>query len=177
MVSVNLTGARDNVRPTPPGVAQVSLVDESNAWAIVNLPASQGWTFFNQTFAFEVPVVSAKVLMDMRKAAGAAMYVDNLEVRDVTPTGTVATPVMLTPEGTYLAPLRVSIETSTEGAEIRYTTDGSAPSRDSLLYANEPIIIQVRWRSKGACRRTPTCTDSSPICIALLQAEQSKRKM
>src|ERR1700726_3464672 len=42
--------------------------------------------------------------------------------------GSVATPAFNPPAGTYSAAQTVTLSTTTAGASIRYTTDGSAPS-------------------------------------------------
>ena len=47
------------------------------------------------------------------------------------PEGVVAAPAFSPAEGEYPEAQSVSISTSTEGAEIRYTTDGSAPTATS----------------------------------------------
>ncbi len=49
---------------------------------------------------------------------------------------TVAAPAFSPAEGTYATPQTVTLSTATEGAEIRYTTDGSAPTPTSgTLYS------------------------------------------
>ncbi|MGC9362885.1 MAG: chitobiase/beta-hexosaminidase C-terminal domain-containing protein, partial [Candidatus Syntrophosphaera sp.] len=55
-------------------------------------------------------------------------------------TGTVAQPAFDPPGGTYGSALSVSLTTSTEGAQIHYTLDGSDPTQDSELYT-EPIAV------------------------------------
>jgi hypothetical protein len=57
-----------------------------------------------------------------------------------TVTGTVAPPVFSPPGGTYGAPVYVVISTPTDGAEIRYTTDGSEPDATSELYTEQIIV-------------------------------------
>lgn len=53
----------------------------------------------------------------------------------------VATPVFTPPSGTeFLASLAVGIASTTETAEVHYTTDNTTPSRDSTLYT-APIVI------------------------------------
>ncbi|MDR0597148.1 MAG: chitobiase/beta-hexosaminidase C-terminal domain-containing protein, partial [Treponema sp.] len=44
--------------------------------------------------------------------------------------------------GTVRPGAAVTLTTATEGAEIRYTTDGSAPTKDSALY-RDPIVISA----------------------------------
>ena len=55
-------------------------------------------------------------------------------------TGTVSPPVFSPPGGTYGAPVFVVVSSPTEGAEIRYTTDGSDPTAASELYT-DPVIV------------------------------------
>ncbi|MHB1458771.1 MAG: chitobiase/beta-hexosaminidase C-terminal domain-containing protein [Armatimonadota bacterium] len=56
---------------------------------------------------------------------------------------TVAPPVF-TPDGGYHAvPLSVTITCATSGANIYYTTDGSAPTTSSFLYTGTPIAVNV----------------------------------
>ena len=55
-------------------------------------------------------------------------------------TGTVATPVLSPPGGTYTGAQSVTISTSTAGATIRYTQDGSTPTANSPVYTG-PISV------------------------------------
>lgn len=52
----------------------------------------------------------------------------------------VATPMANLPEGTYKKALSVVLSCQTEGATIRYTTDGSYPGNDAKVY-KRPISI------------------------------------
>ena len=54
----------------------------------------------------------------------------------------VATPQFDPIAGTYEGTQHVGISSSTAGAEIRYTTDGSIPSTDNGEVYSEPIEIQ-----------------------------------
>ena len=51
------------------------------------------------------------------------------------PEGQVAAPVYAPQEGEYRFPLTVSLSTTTDGAEMFYSTDGSAPSMSSTKYS------------------------------------------
>ena len=65
-------------------------------------------------------------------------------------------PLTLTPAaGTYSAGQTVTLATPTEGAQIRYTTDGTAPSATvgTLLASGESVTSIARRRSA----RSPTC--------------------
>ncbi|SDX37958.1 chitobiase/beta-hexosaminidase C-terminal domain-containing protein [Paenibacillus sp. CF384] len=52
----------------------------------------------------------------------------------VAPVSTVATPTFSPAAGTYTSAQSVTISSSTSGADIRYTTDGSTPTASSTLY-------------------------------------------
>ena len=58
------------------------------------------------------------------------------------PPQTVAAPTFNPPAGTYASAQSVTISTTTAGASIRYTTDGSTPtSAVGTLYNNSPVSI------------------------------------
>ncbi|MCM8769925.1 MAG: chitobiase/beta-hexosaminidase C-terminal domain-containing protein, partial [Candidatus Omnitrophica bacterium] len=61
---------------------------------------------------------------------------------------TVATPQFTPPAGTYTTSQSVSISCTTEGASIRYTTDGSDPTESSPLYT-QAIIVSVSTTIKA----------------------------
>lgn len=66
----------------------------------------------------------------------------------------VATPEFSPAGGSYPGPQTVSLETATEGAEIRYTTDGSMPSRThSELYAG-PITVDESTTLKAIASKS-----------------------
>jgi hypothetical protein len=58
----------------------------------------------------------------------------------VVPPPTVAAPTISPAGGTFTAPVTVSLESTTAGAAIRYTTDGSVPTSASFLYAG-PFVL------------------------------------
>lgn len=55
--------------------------------------------------------------------------------------GTVATPQFSPPGGTYASTQSVELKTTTAGATIYYTTDGSTPSTSSTRYAGTAISL------------------------------------
>ena len=64
------------------------------------------------------------------------LYDSAIGVGNYTITGTVATPTISPGSGTYNTPQTITISTSTPGATIRYTTDGSTPTETSgTVYA------------------------------------------
>ena len=58
--------------------------------------------------------------------------------------GTVATPTFSPPAGTYSSAQNVAISSSTAGASIRYTTDGSTPTASSPLYGGPVNVATSR---------------------------------
>jgi nucleoid-associated protein YgaU len=56
---------------------------------------------------------------------------------------TVAAPAFSPAEGVYATPQAVTLSTATEGAEIRYTTDGSAPTPTSGTAYKAPLTISA----------------------------------
>jgi hypothetical protein len=69
-------------------------------------------------------------------------YSSDVATRSYTIYGTVGTPVFNPPGGIYNLAQDVAITTSTQGAEIRYTTDGSEPVATSSLYT-QPIHLSL----------------------------------
>ena len=77
------------------------------------------------------------------KAIGLATGLTNSAVASATYTigaAAVATPTFTPPGGTYPGAQSVSIATTTAGASIRYTLDGSTPTATSTLYTG-PITV------------------------------------
>jgi alpha-tubulin suppressor-like RCC1 family protein len=62
--------------------------------------------------------------------------------------GTVATPTLSPSPGTFTAPQLVTISTTTSGAVIRYTTDGTDPTYASRLYSG-PIGVATTTSVKA----------------------------
>jgi hypothetical protein len=58
-------------------------------------------------------------------------------------TGTVATPTFSVPAGTYTTVQSVVLSTTTPGATIRYTTDGSAPTPTTGIAYSAPVVVNA----------------------------------
>ncbi len=74
--------------------------------------------------------------------------------------GTVETPVFNPGGGTYSSSQSVTITTATEGATIRYTTDGSTPSQTNGTVYSSPVAISVNTTLKAIAYKSGL-TDSS----------------
>lgn len=73
----------------------------------------------------------------------------------------VVMPVFNPPTGAYASPINVTISTTTPGAVIHYTTDGSEPTESSAVYsAPIPISSDTTIKAKGYA------TGFSPSAIA-----------
>ncbi len=70
----------------------------------------------------------------------------------------VASPSPILPDGgTYTGPITVRLEFGGRGAEIRYTTDGSEPSREAKLYEHPFRVTEdsvVKARDSGMASRS-----------------------
>jgi hypothetical protein len=85
-----------------------------------------------------------------------AVYIINVS-------GEVSSPVIVPPGGIFAISQTVTMESSTEDAQIRYTTDGSDPDESSALYVSDILVekntvIRARAFKEG--------TDDSRISIA-----------
>lgn len=90
----------------------------------------------------------------------------------ITTSGTVATPTMSPPGGTFTASVGVAITTTTSGASIYYTTDGSTPTSSSTLYTTaltftttttlKAIAIKSGMNDSSVASETYTETIASP---------------
>ena len=67
--------------------------------------------------------------------------------------GACATPTFSPDDGAYTTAQTVSMATTTLGAKIYYTIDGSAPSNESLEYSG-PVTIQLFTQLKAVAIRT-----------------------
>lgn len=70
------------------------------------------------------------------------------------PASTVAAPAFSPVEGVYADVQSVSISTSTEGAEIRYTTDGTVPTAASGLVYSGPVQVSATTTLRAIAAKT-----------------------
>ncbi len=91
------------------------------------------------------------------------------ETTTITPTSTVATPVMNPAGGVYSSAQTVTISCTTAGATIRYTTNGSLPTSSSTVYST-PISLTSTETIKAKAFKT-NWTDS-PIASESYTIEQ-----
>jgi 6-phosphogluconolactonase len=76
------------------------------------------------------------------------------------PQSIVAAPMLSPAAGTYSSALDIAITTTTSGATIRYTTDGSAPTPSSGTVYTAPVHIADTLTLKAVAYRTGWTTSS-----------------
>jgi hypothetical protein len=82
----------------------------------------------------------------------------------------VSTPTFTPPAGTYPGPVAVALGTTTSGATIHYTTDGSVPTAGSPVYAG-PIVVTTTTTIR-AMAVASGMTDSAVASAAYLLVQQ-----
>ncbi|MGZ8901671.1 MAG: chitobiase/beta-hexosaminidase C-terminal domain-containing protein, partial [Limisphaerales bacterium] len=83
--------------------------------------------------------ISSSVVLRVSRLAGPNAVVSGIFL-DPSDGNFVALPQFTPPGGTYNEVVDVSIASATDGAQIRYTTDGSVPTESAILYT-EPFRI------------------------------------
>ena len=78
----------------------------------------------------------------VRAMASAGGMTDS-EVASATYAIQAAAPTFNPPSGTYVGSVTVALASSTSGATIRYTTDGSTPTAASPVYANPILLLRT----------------------------------
>lgn len=134
--------------------------DPGTAWPVAGVDGAT----LNHTLVRKPNVVQGNV----NWVAGAGTNVDNSEwivhpqdyVSDIgmhtfNPGGgeQAATPTFNPPAGAYTAPINVTISTTTPGATIRYTVDGSNPTATSPIYST-PIPVSSNTTIKAVAFAT-----------------------
>ena len=93
--------------------------------------------------------ISGEVVIKITNVTSKQVIVDDIEwtaYGEGTPM--VATPIFTPVGGNYYSPQSVSISTTTPGAAIYYTTDGSDPANTSTKYTN-PIVVSTNQTIKA----------------------------
>jgi hypothetical protein len=126
--------------PAPVEVSITTATDGANIYYTTDgstTPSATNGTLYSAPFTVSLPTtVIAIALKDgfTDSQVSTAIY---------TQQPTVETPIIAPISGAYPAPVEVSITTATYGADIYYTTDGSAPSAaDGTLYST-PFTVPL----------------------------------
>ncbi len=82
---------------------------------------------------------------------------------------TVATPTITPSSAEFTAPINVSISTATAGAEVRYTTDGTEPTKTSPLF-NTAFIVAKDTTVKAKAFKT-NLIDSATASVSYVRVK------
>ncbi|MEI6834313.1 MAG: chitobiase/beta-hexosaminidase C-terminal domain-containing protein, partial [bacterium] len=131
---------------TAPGVEAVKVAFKSEAEAYRTAATVELATASEKQVATAYSLSYSQCAAGNSSACVSPTYVPPPPPSYGTPTnivlGTVATPVPAPPAGVYQVGQALSLSTSTPGAGIYYTLDGSVPTSSSTLYAG-PIFVGV----------------------------------
>jgi chitinase len=105
-----------------------------------------------------IPVVITTTLK--AKAFRYDMITSNTASATYTIGNIVATPIFSPAEGTYTSPQSVTISSSTSGATIRYTTNGSEPTASSMLYT-APLSVSATTTLKAKAFKSGVADSST----------------
>ena len=130
----------------------------------------------------ELTISGDYTYIGLRSASG-AMYLSEIKITwgGESTTQTVATPTFTPSEGTFTGSLSVTIECSTNGASIYYTTDNTDPTASSTLYTTAiPIsetttikAIAVKEDMENSAIASATYTKLAPKTIAEVRAQET----
>ena len=123
------------------GPAQQVTISDSTAGAVIYYTADGSTpTTSSAVYAGPITVAASQTLQAI--AATSASTASSVTVAAYTINGPAAAPGFSLLPGTYTGTQTVSITDSTAGATIYYTTNGSAPTTSSTVYAG-PISVSV----------------------------------
>jgi nucleoid-associated protein YgaU len=109
-------------------------------------------------------IVTPRMFFRVAAILGFSLLLVNCPSTPKPPTETVAAPAYAPAEGSYTEAQEVAITTSTEGAEIRYTTDGSAPSATSGTVYGGPVSVTETTTLRAIAVKTGM--NDSPVTSA-----------
>lgn len=138
----------------------VYVIDTTKATYLFNVSQTGQYDYVRIKFKITLPSTNP--------TATSRMYLDSLVVYGIPGVvpSTVTTPTVSPNPGYYYDPQLVSISCTTDGAEIRYTTDGTEPTSTSTLYSS-PINISTTTTLKAKAWKTGL--NSSYVATALYQ--------
>ncbi|HET6452466.1 MAG TPA: chitobiase/beta-hexosaminidase C-terminal domain-containing protein [Spirochaetia bacterium] len=90
------------------------------------------------------------------------------------PENTVAGPAFTPAEGVYTTPQSVAMATSTDGAEIRYTTDGTAPTATTGTVYSSPVTVSATTTLKAIATKKGWA--DSPVVSATFTIQAAAQK-
>jgi hypothetical protein len=125
---------------TPPQVTISTTTEGASIYYTVDgsTPTVEGGTLYASPFAIsQLPTTVKAIAVKadyINSAVAEAVYTQKL---------TVETPTFTPAAGAFVTPPQVTISTTTEGASVYYTIDGTTPTTESTLYASPFAISQL----------------------------------
>jgi len=112
---------------------------------------------WSKMLEFSVPIniqgnARVRVIKYNQGSGNRSINIDNLCITDFNPAGYAAAPTFNPPSGSYASPIDVTISSSTTGATIRYTLDGSEPGLSSTQYST-PLPVSAATTIKARAWR------------------------
>jgi len=140
-----------------------------------------GEVMLEATFNVNVPGNARIKIYKKAQTGNTTVNIDNICITDFTQTNTVATPTFTPNGGNYLTPQQVTINCATDGATIRYTTNGSEPTEtNGTVYTTTPINISSTttlkakaWKSGMEPSSVATAVYTFPTPVANIAAFKS----
>jgi hypothetical protein len=134
----------------------------SSATAI-NIATSKTSYTFNISATGAYKAVRVKIEQPTNNVASGRLYIDDVNIYGMTPsTPIVATPSISVASGKYISQQNVTITSTTTGASIYYTTDGTIPTNTSTLYTT-PIVVT----SSQTIKAIAYATGSDPSLLSI----------
>lgn len=166
------------------GTIKVKVGDGTEKSFTVSAPSSDGTTLKDATFDFS-PVETGNVKVTVNCTTNSVyIYSVTITYSSGSSTEKCATPTFSPAAGTYTSAQNVTISTTTDGATIYYTTDGTDPTESSSVYST-PIYVSKTTTIKAMAAKegmtnssvatavvTVTVTDSEPKFYKVTDAEQ-----
>lgn len=109
----------------------ITVLDSANAYG----------SYASQTFTWTPTSNGTYYFVGYAKDSSLGQTIRTTPIATITVAPQVATPLLTPAPGSYTSAQSIGLSTTTEGASIRYTTDGSTPSAtNGTLYAT-PVVI------------------------------------
>ena len=132
-----------------------------------SIPTQDSQVYINP---ITIPEGTTQTIKAIAKKDG--YYISNIMSSTYTITGTVVTPTASQQSGIVDYGSQVILNTTTNGATIRYTLDGSTPTETSLIY-NSPIIITESLTLKAKAFKlgyTPSSVSTYEYQVLVVEA-------
>ena len=140
---------------------QLQLRQGVSTLATVTLPNTGGWQSW-QTVSASVSLTAGSQTLRVY-AVSNGWNLNWINITSATPVQQAATPTFTPAAGTYASAQNVTLATTTAGATIKYTTDGSTPTASSPTYTG-PINVSASTTIKAIA--TKAGMTDSPVAAA-----------